>query len=155
MAEPDATQQPGAVRLIFEYEGDDVRLVSQQRVDVAVPGFDIALVPHPGHFVEVRDSDAAVLSRVPVREALSTSAEVFPEEHGEPIVRVELPERRGAFTVVVPARQTADRVALVEVRPPARGAVPLGAAATTPLAGEPEVVELASFQLAPDGGASP
>jgi hypothetical protein len=148
MAEPDPTQRPGAVRLIFEYEGDEVRLVSQQRVDVAVPGFDIALAPHPGHFLEVRDSGNLPLSRVPLREAFPTSAEVFPEEHGEPIVRVELPERRGAFTVVVPAREAADRVALVEVRPPARGGVPLGAAALE----EPEVVELASFQLEPDEG---
>ena len=43
-----------AVRLIFEYEGDDVRLVAQQPVDVAVPGFDLAQVPHPGHYVETR-----------------------------------------------------------------------------------------------------
>jgi hypothetical protein len=148
MAEPDPTQRPGAVRLIFEYEGDEVRLVSQQRVDVAVPGFDLALAPQPGHFVEVRDSGNLPLSRVPLREAFPTSAEVFPEKPGEPITRVELPERRGAFTVVVPAREAADRVALVEVRRPE--GVPFGAAA---LDAEPEIVELGTFQLAPDEGA--
>ncbi len=37
------TEQPSttgqAVRLIFEYEGDTVRLVSQQPVDVTIPRF--------------------------------------------------------------------------------------------------------------------
>ena len=32
-----------AIRLIFEYEGDQVRLISQQPVDVAITGFDISL----------------------------------------------------------------------------------------------------------------
>ena len=44
MATSDASQPMStlAMRLIFEYEGDQVRLVSQQPVDVAITGFDIA-----------------------------------------------------------------------------------------------------------------
>ena len=40
--------------------------------------------------------------RVQARSAFASSAEVFPEQPGEPIARVDVP-RRGAFTVVVPA----------------------------------------------------
>ena len=34
MSEASQPDRPAAVRLIFEYEGDQVRLVAQQRVDV-------------------------------------------------------------------------------------------------------------------------
>ena len=136
-----------AVRLIFEYEGDDVRLVAQQPVDVAVSGFDLAEVPHPGHYVETRSAANEPLSRVPIREAFATSAEVFPEEPGGAITRVDV-EPKGAFTVVVPAGAAAAEIALLHVRPPS-GPVERGPAAraTTPSATEPEIVEVARFPL--------
>jgi hypothetical protein len=127
-----------AVRLIFEYDGDDVRLVSQQPVDVAVPGVDLARELFPGHYVETRDANNAPLARVAAREAFSTSAEVFPEQHGDPITRVDVEKPQGAFTVVVPAG-TAAQVALLHVQAPA--------AVQGALAGPPEVVELATFPL--------
>jgi hypothetical protein len=137
-----------AVRLIFEYEGDEVRLVSQQPVDVAVPGFDLAQPPHPGHYVEARTADDEPLSRVSIREAFSTSMEVFPEEPGEPITRTDVEQVRGAFTVIVPAGSEATHVALLEVRPAKDLEAPRpGARATTPTPSEPEVVEIASFPL--------
>jgi hypothetical protein len=142
-----STPRSPAVRLIFEYDGDDVRLVGQQDVDVAVTGFDLAAVPQPGRYVEARGAADEPLSRVPIREGFSTSAEVFPEDPGEPITRVDVERPRGAFTVVVPAPQGADHVAVVELRPPARDEAPLGAGATDAVPGEPEVVELGRFQL--------
>jgi hypothetical protein len=129
-----------AVRLIFEIDGDAVRLISQQPVDIAVPGFDLAQVPHPGHYVETRNSDNEALSRVPVREGFATSAEVFPEEPGEPITRIDLPKPQGAFTVVVPAGEAAKQIVLVQVLPRADVA-PAGRT-------EAGVVELARFPLA-------
>ncbi len=137
-----------AVRLIFEYEGDEVRLVSQQPVDVAVTGFDLAQVPEPGHYVETRGSQNEPLSRVPVREAFATSQEVFPEQPGEPITRVDLPKPQGAFTVVVPAGPDATQIALLRVLPPTEREAQLPSArATSPVPGEPEVVELGTFPL--------
>jgi hypothetical protein len=138
-----------ALRLIFEYDGDEVRLVSQHPVDMVVPGVDLAQVPHPGHYVETRSAEDVPLARVPVREAFATSAEVFPERPGEPITRVDLPQAKGAFTVVVPAGAQAARVALLQVRAPEElKAARAGTRATTPTAGEPEVVEMATFTLA-------
>ncbi|MDW4574287.1 hypothetical protein R8Z57_16020 [Microbacterium sp. M3] len=101
---------PAALRLIYEYEDGDVRLVSQQRVDVAVSGFDLAEAPSVDH-VEVRDVEGTALSRVTVRNALPESLEVFGEP-GEAITRVPDTVRRGAFTVVVPAPEAAARVVL-------------------------------------------
>lgn len=142
-------QQPSAVRLIFEYEGDEVRLVSQQAVDVAVTGFDLTRERQPGHYVEVRGARDETLSRVRVPTDLVASAEVFPEEPGQPIVRVDLPQARGAFTVVVPAAEGADHVSVVRV--PAVALPPGEAAlrAEAPAAAE----ELARFPLLGGSGA--
>lgn len=152
--------EPGrSVRLIFEYEGDEVRLVLQQPVDVAVTGFDLARTTRPGNYVEVRDASGAAMARVPVREAMEAGMEVFPEDHSQPITRTDAPTS-GAFTVVVPAGEAAARVALVRLERPAPEAAAPGAAPAATAAGGGdagaglEVTELASFDLDPsDGGA--
>ncbi len=68
------TEQPsttsGAVRLIFEYDGDTVRLVSQTPVDVDIPRSAPTEEP-ADHFVESRSVAGTVLARVPVRGAFS------------------------------------------------------------------------------------
>ena len=149
MTSSGASAGPPAMRMIFEYEGDDVRLVSQQSVNVAVTGFDLAGEERPGHYVEVRGPADETLSRVRLPEALTASAEVFPEEPGAPIVRVELPESKGAFTVVVPAPPEADHVSLVRMQPP--GAVSgRNFASGAPQA--PAVIEIATFALERDDG---
>src|SRR5665647_2542597 len=65
----------GAVRLIFERNGDALRLVLQQPVDVTVARFDVQADVRPGHYVEIRDAAGMTLSRVPVRSAFSGSRE--------------------------------------------------------------------------------
>src|SRR3954471_20893745 len=138
-----------AVRLIFEYEGDVVRLVAQQPVDVAVTGFDLAALPHPGEYAETRTVDNQPLSRVPLREAFANSAEVFPENPSESITRVDIPKPKGAFTVIVPADANASHVALLRVQTAREIEAPRpGTRATTPTPGKPEVVEMATFPLA-------
>jgi hypothetical protein len=107
-------QPPGsgqAIRLIFEYEGDTVRLVSQQPVDVAIPRF-APTDERAGHFVETRTDAGSALARIPVHGGFVQSAEVFPEDHSEEITRVDT-EPRGAFTVVVPANQEAVQIAVM------------------------------------------
>lgn len=147
MTDTNQSAPTRAVRLIFEYEGDQVRLVAQQRVDMAITGFDLSQTMPPGYYVEARGMADETLSRVPVRGAFGTSAEVFPERPGEPITRVEVAEPRGAFTVVVPAPETADHVAVVRVttRQPEATVIPAGA--TSPVPEEPKRIEIASFRL--------
>jgi hypothetical protein len=126
-----------AVRLVFSYEGDEVRLLQQLPVDVAVTGFDLDQPqPQDGHVVEVRSGAGEPLARVAVRSGPQRSAEVFPEQPGEPIVRVEGPPT-GAFTVVVPASEAAARVTLLRMSP----AAPAGddGTAAAPGAGTPSV----------------
>ena len=104
-----------AVRLIFEFDGDQIRLVSQQMVDMVVTGLDLARAQHPGVYVDVRDSIGRTLARVPARGALAASAEIFPEHPSEPIVRMEVAKPKGAFTVVVPAPAEASQVTVVRI----------------------------------------
>jgi hypothetical protein len=104
--------------LIFEYDGEEVRLLQQQPVDVAVSGFDLPQEQVPGHHVEVRGANDRVLSRVPIRVAMSTSVEVFPEDPQDPITRTDLPRAQGAFTVVVPVAANAEHVAVVRIAAP-------------------------------------
>jgi len=154
------TERPGgdSVRLIFTYEQGTVRLVSQHRVDIAVTGFDAAQHERPGDFVEVRDAAGSSLTRVPIHSGLDTSMEVFPEDPRGQIVRVEAPELKRVFTVVVPARDAAESVAVVRIG--AVGAVDsatataAGLVASTGTADIPAVTELASFALDRPSGPS-
>ena len=157
------TEEPGgdAVRLIFTYEQGTVRLVSQHRVDIAVTGFDAAPHERSGDFVEVRDAAGSSLTRVPIHSGLDTSMEVFPEDPRGQIVRVEAPELKRVFTVVVPARDAAESVAVVRIGS-VDGAGGVGSAtataagliASTGPAVIPAVTELASFALDRPAGAS-
>jgi len=143
MSEPTSVPPPSGVRLIFAYEGDEVTLVSQERVDVAVTGFDAAPEARSGHFAEVRGADGQGLTRVPLAAAFPESVEVFPESPDEAITRVPNLTRSGAFTVIVPARPEARSVAVIRVD----GVVP---AEQPRAAGAPEharTAELATFAL--------
>ena len=153
MSEASQPDRPAAVRLIFEYEGDQVRLVAQQRVDVAVPGFDLDVspMPPPGYYVEARSPANEALNRVPIREAFGASVEVFPEEPGSPITRVDVADPRGAFTVVLPVPEAAEQVAVVRVTQRQAQAPSLAGGATSPVPGEPEIVNIANFRLEATG----
>lgn len=113
MPDPQDPQRPGALRLIYAYEGDQVRLVSQQRVDVAVPGADLQPVA-TGDVVEVLGAEDQVLARVAARDVAPQTLEVFGPP-GEPITRVDNDQPQGAFTVIVPAPAVARRVVLQRV----------------------------------------
>jgi hypothetical protein len=138
-----------AIRLIFEYDGDGVRLVSEQRVDMAIAEGDPARRDRPpaGYYIDTRDAGESTLTRTRVEGVFAGSMEVFPENPREPITRVDTPRRRGAFTVVVPASDAADHVTLVSVAdaPDRTGPdVPPGETAAAP-----RIVDVASFRLGP------
>lgn len=140
-----STEPVRSVRLIFEYEDDRVRLVSQQPVEMVVIGVDQSQVDQPGYHVESRDANDKTLARVPARTAFQRSVEVFPERPGEPITRVDVDQPKGAFTVVVPAPDAAHHVTVVQIVPgKPEKAVPEGVAAPPP---KPEVIDLVSFPL--------
>jgi hypothetical protein len=134
-----------SVRLIFEYEGDHVRLVSQQPVEMVVTGFDLPQADQPGYHVESRDANDKTLARVPARTAFQRSVEVFPERPGEPITRMDVAQPKGAFTVVVPVPEATHHVTVVQIDT----AKPVKAVAEGVVPPPPklEVTDLVSFPL--------
>jgi len=103
------------MRLVFEYDGDGVRLVSQTPVTMAVPDAD-PRQNAPGIYVDSRTAANAPLARVRAPAALLQSAEVFPQpgRSDERIHRIDRPAA-GAFSVVVPAPDAARTVAVVQI----------------------------------------
>ena len=136
-------QSGKAIRLIFEYEGEVVRLISQQPVEMAIADSDISGIEPSAHYVDIRDAAGKTLARVKARGAFGTSAEVFPERAGEPITRVDIPTPKGAFTVVLPIADNADHFTLVKVTPSVQAP---GAGDLRVL--QPVATDMASFPLA-------
>ena len=108
---------------------------------MAVPDEPPVSADRLGFYVDARDSSERTLARVGAPGAFSSSREAFPERHDEPITRVDVAERKGAFTVTLPAPAPTDHVTLVQlVRREGKDA----------RAGAPEApasVDLASFPL--------
>lgn len=141
MSNEGARFQPRqAVRFIFEYEGEQLRLVTQQTVEMVVAETSPTAADAPGYYLDARDSGERTLARVAAHGAFVRSTEVFPERHEQPIARIDVPRQRGAFTVTLPAVEHADHVTVVQiVEGAARGAGVEGA--------QPRAVDLASFPL--------
>ncbi|MET0870745.1 MAG: hypothetical protein ABWX89_00290 [Paeniglutamicibacter terrestris] len=146
--EPGPDTNTGAMRLIFEYEGDAVRLISQQPVDMALTGAETPLDARTGHFAVIRETAEREIARVPV-SGLQSTLEVFPETAGEPIVRITPDTPRGAFTVIVPAATAAASVALLSVSTPAPEREVEPGLPPTPI--EPTETVLGVFTLEPLG----
>jgi hypothetical protein len=143
-----ATSSARAVRLIFEYRGDTVTLLSQQPVDVEMTADDLADTTHAGIFVDTRDRGGSILSRVIAPHAFARSIEVFPADGADHVHRVDVAEPRGAFTVIIPAPEAATHVTVVKVAPGADPRLRLfsGGVASPPAA--LHATDVASFPLA-------
>jgi hypothetical protein len=98
---PDYTH---SLRLTFVYRDGDVRLARTERVAMIAP----AVVTAPptgdqaGYRVEVRDAQGNLLYHRPLHDPTQEGIEVFGDEPGEPIYRVDNPKREGEFDVLVP-----------------------------------------------------
>jgi hypothetical protein len=144
---PDNASQQAptkAMRLIFEYEGDQVRLISQTPVDMALTGSDVAHAEHAAYFVDTRDAANQTLARVSAHGAFASSTEVFPEQHGAPITRVEISNPKGAFTVIAPAPEATHHVTVLKA---AQVGSPVPGAARDLSTGVQETTEIASFPI--------
>lgn len=137
MATSPPDQPPAAVRLIFVYEGDDIRLLSRQPVDVVVPPADATrgLDDRSGFWVEVRAESEDVLYRRVMTDPARVHPEVFTPDPSMGITRSPDPQPVGAFTVLVPNEEAASHVVLMG-SPPAEGTMPRMAASQAALARE-------------------
>jgi hypothetical protein len=139
-----ASTRRGAVRLIFQYEGRQLRLLSREQIDMLAPPTDL-LAGHEsyqGFWVEVRDPDGLVLHRRIMPDPMKAAVEVFSNEPGASLRQVPVNQPQGTFAVLVPELEHADHLAIM------RSAVGEGEQRTTLAA-----TELARFPLTGNGQA--
>ena len=90
-----------ALRLIFSYEGDKVKLVSKKAVRMTIPPSDSLedYEEHKGFWAELKNAKKKTLYRHVLHNPTKNDAEIFSEEG---ITRVPAPNRTGTFVVLVP-----------------------------------------------------
>ncbi len=134
------TEQPKSIRLTIEYEGTDLRLVSQRRVAMLAPAPPRRLTARPderGCWVELQDDSGELLYRQTLHEPIADSLEV-PGADGVSLARVPRDRVAGRFFVVVPDVPGAQAVSFV------------GPLAQTDESGA-QTRELARFEIEPEG----
>lgn len=145
---PGQSDGPSAVRLIFSYEGDDITLVSRQRVSMRPPASeppDRSLEGRSGFWVELRDEGGQPLRRQLMHDPIRRDAEVFSEDPDRSVARIPVERPTGVFAVLIPEIEEADHVALLG--PPLEERTALA-----------EAREIARFSLADEaegGGGAP
>lgn len=116
---PDYTH---SFRLTFTYIADDIRLMGAARIAMISPA---AVGPPPasdqtGYWVGVSDAEGRLLYHRVLHDPTRADVEVFGDEPGEPIYRIENRERSGEFEVIVPDLPRAARLSLHGPPPKAR-----------------------------------
>jgi hypothetical protein len=112
-----------ALRLTFSYDGDEVKLISQQRTEMTVPPSDPlkGYGKHKGFWAELKNERDKTLYRHVMHNPTRNDAEVFPETPGQSISREPAPKRKGVFVVVVPDTEKGEEVTLSRSSPEAEG----------------------------------
>ena len=112
-----------AMRLTFSYNGDDVKLLSQERTEMTVPPSDQVkgYAKHKGFWAELKSGSDKTLYRTVMHNPTKNDAEVFPESPGGVISRQPAPKRKGVFVVVVPDTEKGEEVILSRSAPDTEG----------------------------------
>ena len=112
-----------AMRLTFSYDGNDVKLLSQQRTEMIVPPSDAvkSYGTHKGFWAELRSGSDKTLYRTVMHNPTKNDAEVFPESPSGVISREPAPKRRGVFVVLVPDTDKGEEVILCRSAPATKG----------------------------------
>ncbi len=146
-----AASSPTAMRLTFSYQGDQVKLVSQEPVEMTLSPSDSlqGYERHKGFWAELKSDRDKTLFRRVLHNPTRNDAEVFSDDPEQSISRAPAPKRKGVFTVVVPHTQKGREVTLSRSsgNPDIEAAgAPRGMAAMRSLASGP-AEEIARFKL--------
>lgn len=143
--EQPVRQSDRTLRLVFEYEGDHVRLISRDRVEMVTPPSDPIRGPEAasGFMAELRDADERGVYRKVMRNPMLRAVEVRSDDPERPLEWQEMREPSGTFVMMMPDFDDAASLVFLS-SPPEFGAD----AAMAPM------TELARFDLTrePEGG---
>lgn len=144
-----SAKSPKAVRLTFSYEGDKVKLLSQQPVEMTVPPSDaLGYGGQKGFWAELKSEKDQTLYRHVMHNPTRNDAEIFSPDPAQGISREPAPKRKGVFTVVVPDTGKGHSVRLCRspVEPSEQKALPRSERGVRSLAAAP-AEEFARFKL--------
>jgi hypothetical protein len=142
---------PLALRLLFSYDGDSVRLVSGRTVEMTVPPSDPVdgYQGQAGFWAELRDASGTTL----FRRVLHDPTPVYREVHSPraPATRTPARNQTGVFEVVLPSPPPGSRVVLFRTPQPPLAEISDFAAERTreavPRVGTGAAEEIAGFDL--------
>ncbi len=112
---PQARPYNRALRLTFEYEGSNVKLVSTQSVEMILPPTQPLESPQDqtGFWFTLSNSQGKPVYRRAIHNPIAYDREVFSNDPKHPsIQRVPVNEPKGTFVVLVPDVQDARTVQL-------------------------------------------
>jgi hypothetical protein len=103
-----------ALRLTFTYEGSEIRLVSQQSVEMTLPpSHDLqGYEGHSGFWYVLQDAQGQPLYRRTTQNPMKHDVEVFSNEPATSIARQNIDQPKGSFVLLVPAIAGTQTVAL-------------------------------------------
>lgn len=117
-----APESNKAMRLTFSYDGNKIKLLSQQRVEMtATPSDELKGYGQKGFWAELKSGTDKTLYRTVLHNPTKNDAEVFPESPGGEISREPAPKRKGVFVVVVPETDKGEEVILCRSAPDKKG----------------------------------
>lgn len=128
-----------AIRLIFETDGNEIRLLRKKHVDMEAPAAP-AETPRRGIVAEMRDAEDRPLFQQSIATDMDMSAEVFEPEG---MRREEVPQLTKTFMLVLPDDDAAASLVFVDAGEPSESGFRITAQSTEPR-------EIARFSLSGD-----
>jgi len=97
-------QRDRSLRLIFNYQGTQIQLASQQRVEMTAPPSDPMdeYEGQSGFWIDVRDSEDSVLYRQIMHNPIQLELEAPSGDPERPFTQVKNETSEGTFMVIVP-----------------------------------------------------
>lgn len=111
---PRKAEQPvsWARRLIFDFNGANVKMVSEHRLAMVAPPPQ-SLLSRPderGFWVELRDDKNLPVYRRAIDRPMQSDLEVVVDDKDRPLARIAAPKQTGTFFVIVPDLASARQV---------------------------------------------
>jgi hypothetical protein len=93
-----------SLRLLFQFEGDSVKLVSAQRVEMKAPPPQAPPpdTPFNGAWFELRDAQGNSMYRRAIHDAMSGDLEVLSDNPDRPLAHVKSAVKQGVFYLIAP-----------------------------------------------------
>lgn len=93
----------GAIRLTFDYEGEQLKVVSEEKVEKMVPLFKEVEDKSSGAWIELKDKEGNILHTQAMDIPFAPDLESFSNDPKKPsIIRKKTADLEGGFSILIP-----------------------------------------------------